>query len=254
MRHPDSTRRPWREWRARRARCLLGFAALLAGVACRDGDAVRVRLLALPAGMDPSRMKLHAQIAGPLDSLQYHWFAVSGIADPQVTSTPAAGFTFAEGTSRDRVTVEVWRSGRAVATAEADVELDAGRMRVAPADSTALRIDVTLVPPYDAGGPDTRADIAGSVTGAVDTASRIVLYARASDVWYVQPMAGARHVVRPDGSWRSWTHTGTSYAALLVRPGALLLPIYDVLPQVGPQVAARAIVDGTREEPPAAQR
>jgi hypothetical protein len=213
-------------------------------VGCADPDAVRVRLQAYtPAGLDANQVALRAQVAGPLAGLRYKWFAVAGQSAPQEGDTPEAVFTFADGALRDRVTLEVWRADRRVARGELDVALDSARAG-ASASVPKLSLAITKVPPADAGGPDTRADIAGRVVGEVTPGLRMVLYARASDVWYIQPAPNARHTIAADGTWGSWTHTGTSYAALVVRPGFVALPRYDVLPQVGGWVVARAVVDG----------
>ena len=46
-----------------------------------------------------------------------------------------------------------------------------------------------------------------------------VVYAR-SGVWWVQPFANAPFTaIQADGRWRTTTHLGTEYAALLVEPG-----------------------------------
>jgi hypothetical protein len=219
-------------------------AALLLGLGCAAPDTVRVRLQAYtPAGLLANQVALRAQVAGPLAGLRYKWIAVAGQSAPQEGDVPETVFSFADGAPRDRVTLEVWRAGRRVARGELDVSLDPERARVlAPAPK--LAITITTVPPADAGGPDTRADIAGRVVGDVTPDLRMVLYARASDVWYIQPVPDARHAIAADGTWKSWTHTGTSYAALVVRPGFAALPRYDVLPQAGGWVAARAVVDG----------
>ncbi|MCI0534226.1 MAG: hypothetical protein L0Z50_03255 [Verrucomicrobiales bacterium] len=76
---------------------------------------------------------------------------------------------------------------------------------------------------------------------------QLVLYARASELWYIQPTAYASHAIRPDNTWTSWTHTESSYAALLVRPGFEPVPRLDMLPKVGGYVVARSIVEGTRK-------
>lgn len=229
---------------------VLAAASLLmvAGmISCAGGDAVRVRLESYaPSGPEPRRVEIRAQVAGPLAGLRYKWFSVAGELDPQESERPVSAFTFAEGTTQDRVTVEVWRADRRVARHELDVRLDAERARMAALGGTPLEIEITAVPPYEPGGPDTRADIAGRVTGTIAPGHYVVLYARASEVWYIQPGPDARHPIGPDGRWESWTHTGTSYAALVVRPGFAPLPLYDVLPQLGPHVLARAVVEGRR--------
>ena len=74
---------------------------------------------------------------------------------------------------------------------------------------------------------------------------QVVIYARA-DAWYIQPHSHTFHPIGADGSWSSWTHTGSSYAALVVRPGFDAYTRLDVLPQVGSYVVARTIVEGVR--------
>jgi hypothetical protein len=218
----------------------------LVAVGCRDGRAVRVRLQthAVP-GLDAQRIAIRAQVTGPPDGLRYKWFSVNGRSDPQETEEPATVFAFADGVTRDRVSVEVWRQDKRVAYSQIDVQVDEELERAAAQATPKLTIAITTIPPYEAGGPDTRADIAGTVTGPVSPANRVVTYARA-DVWYIQPTPFALHVIATDGSWRSWTHTGTSYAAFVVRPGFEPLPRYDVLPPVGGGILARTIVDGAK--------
>ena len=218
-------------------------AVAMIAAGCGDRDAVRVRLQAHPpAGADAQVIDLRAQVAGPLGGLRYRWFSVSGTNNPQESEDPASRFTFADGVPRDRVSVEVWRAGRRVARDEIDVRMEVARVRSA----AGAQVVITTVPPFGPGGPDTRDTIAGRVTGAVDSTHRVILYARASDIWYVQPQPAARHTIGSDGRWKSWTHTGTSYAALVVRPGFVPLPLYDVLPQVGGHVIGRAVVEGLR--------
>ena len=57
--------------------------------------------------------------------------------------------------------------------------------------------------------------IAGRVKGA-RKGQRIVLFAR-SGMWWVQPLAADPFTkIQPDSRWRSTTHPGSAYAALLV--------------------------------------
>ncbi|HMJ65701.1 MAG TPA: hypothetical protein VK615_10145 [Candidatus Binatia bacterium] len=216
---------------------------------CADRDAVKVRLHSRPP---PTQGMLHleitAEVAGAQSGLRYKWFAVAGGCNPQESSNPTTLFKFADGAMRDRVSVEVWRGSKLVGRSEMDVKLDEIQAQLAVEQlSKDLEIEITSIPPYEPkGGPDTRAAIAGRVGGTLATGYSIVLYARASEVWYVQPMAYASHAIQPDNTWTSWTHTGSSYAALLVRPGFEPTPRLDVLPKVGGYVLARAIVDGTR--------
>src|SRR5512134_2263526 len=75
-------------------------------------------------------------------------------------------------------------------------------------------IELTKIPPADPGGPDTRDVIEGRVAGA-QPGQRIVLFAR-GQVWWVQPEARDPYTtIQPDSSFRSFTHLGTEYAALL---------------------------------------
>jgi hypothetical protein len=216
-------------------------------VACSDPNAVHVDLSALPTAEDDAGvLAIDAQVRGMQANLRYKWFSVSGECDPQESDRPSTTFRFASGTTRDRVSVEVWRDSQRVARSELDVRLDEALPRAPAAPTPKVQIAVTVVPPYEpAGGPDTRADIAGTVAGEVPPGYRIVIYARA-DAWYNQPTPYATHAIGPDGRWSSWTHTGSSYAVLLVHPAYLPFARLDLLPRVGHDVAALITVEGTR--------
>jgi hypothetical protein len=225
------------------------LALCMAG--CSDHDRIQVQLhSSTSSSRDVLRLEIAAQVTGPQTGLHYKWFAVAGGCDPQASDRPRTSFKFADGTTRDRVSVDVWRDDKRIGRSEIDVKLDEVQARLAvmerpPED---VQINITAIPPYEPrGGPDTRADIAGKVQGKFSADYNVVLYARASDTWYIQPIAYAAHAIRPDNTWTSWTHTGSSYAALLVRPGFEPVPRLDMLPQVGGYVVARAIVEGTRK-------
>jgi hypothetical protein len=223
---------------------VLAAAALLTS-GCAERDKVRVELQSYtPQSFDVRRVEVRAQVAGRVKGIRYKWFAVAGTNDPQESDKPATVFTFADGSVRDRVTVEAWRGDQRVARDEIDLALDEERARLAARMMPKVDVTITTLPEYSVGGPDTRTDIAGRVTGAIDPKYTVVLYARASDVWYIQPDAFARHAIGADGA--SWTHSGTDYAALVVRPAFDPLPRYDVLPQVGGFVVARIAVEGHR--------
>jgi signal transduction histidine kinase len=107
----------------------------------------------------------------------------------------------------------------------------------------ASAIEFTLVPPEAAGGTEQLAPIEGRATEG-RPGQRIGLYARSGD-WYVQPFANEPFTaILGDGTWRSPTHLGTEYAALLVdaeyRPPART----PTLPGIGSGVAAVAVTDG----------
>ncbi len=232
--------------------CALPVLVIALGLAgCADRDGVRVKLHSrLPQTQGLMHLEVMAQVSGSDSGLRFKCFSVAGACNPQDSDKPATLFKFADGATRDRVTVEVWRDGRVAAQSSIDVRLDEGQARLAaqekiPAD---LKIEIDQVPLYEPqGGPNTRADIAGKVSGTLDSGYSVVLYARASEIWYIQPSAYASHAIRPDNTWTSWTHTGSSYAALLVRPGFEPVPRLDVLPKIGGYVVARAIVEGVRK-------
>jgi hypothetical protein len=227
---------------------LVGMALLmLVPGGCARREELRVTLQSLtPQTRDPRLVEIEGQVTGPQDGLQYRWFSVAGECDPQVSESPRTAFRFAEGSRRDRVTMEVWRGNERLAQSSVDVELDDMRVRQAAQPLPEVKVEITKVPRYEpAGGDNTRADIAGRVSGNVDSSYQIVIYARA-DVWYIQPDAHSFHQIRPDKTWSTWTHTGSSYAALVVRPGYDAFTRLDALPQVGGYVVARTIVDGVR--------
>lgn len=104
-------------------------------------------------------------------------------------------------------------------------------------------IEFTRVPLAEEGGPDKLDVIEGRVIGA-HSELQIVLYAR-SGAWYVQPFANQTSTqIQPDSRWRSATHLGTEYAALLVEPGYQPPTVTDALPGEGNGVVAAAMVKG----------
>lgn len=114
------------------------------------------------------------------------------------------------------------------------------------------RIEFSRIPPADEGGPDRLDIIEGRVSGARRD-QQIVLYARAG-LWWVQPMVEQPFTtVQPNSTWKSTTHLGSQYAALLVDSGYHPLPTIDTLPAEGGPVAAVATVQGVKP-PPAATK
>ncbi len=232
--------------RCRAMPALFAIAAVLLA-ACRDADRVRVTLQSVsPPGFDVRRVEVRGQVTGPVAGLRYKWFSVAGTMDPQESARPVAVFTYADGSVRDRVTLEVWRGDVRVARNEINLALDETRARLAALAVPKVSVTITTIPKATTGGPDTRTDIAGEVTGALLPSHDVVVYARANDVWYIQPKEAARHAIDANGHWSTWTHEGTDYAALVVRPAFDPLPRYDILPQVGGYVVARVSVEGRR--------
>jgi signal transduction histidine kinase len=104
-------------------------------------------------------------------------------------------------------------------------------------------IEITRVPPADAGGPDKLDLIEGRVFGTRPDL-QVVLFARSGD-WYIQPYADQPLIqIQADAKWKSSTHLGTEYAALLVEPGYQPLLQTAVLPGEGSGVIAVTTVKG----------
>jgi signal transduction histidine kinase len=82
----------------------------------------------------------------------------------------------------------------------------------------AAAIEFTNVPLAEEGTPNKLVVIAGRVIHARSD-QQIVLYARSESTWYVQPLANQPFThIDADGAWKSLTHPGFDYAALLVGP------------------------------------
>ena len=94
-------------------------------------------------------------------------------------------------------------------------------------------IRFSRVPPAGEGGPDKLDSIEGSVTNAPH-GERIVLYAKAGSVWWIQPLATQPFTqIASDSTWKNSSHLGTEYAALLVDPGYQPALTLKALPQKG---------------------
>ncbi len=126
-------------------------------------------------------------------------------------------------------------------------------------DRTALRdhavqtapvpqIKITALPPFDPDGSLPRYLLVGKVSGTLEPNLQVVVYERrALNLWYVQPNIYTKHPLHPDGRWSSWTHTGTSYAALLVKPYYEPPQTAGALPPLGDGVLAITVVDGRQK-------
>jgi hypothetical protein len=249
----------WREsfWRSTRirqkpfGRCLAAALLMVLGAAgCGDPDSVRVQLQSRSLPQEPlTYLQIDAQVAGPMDDLQYKWFAVSGGCVPQESEQPKTIFKFSEGARQDRVTVEIWRHNKQVAQSEISVKYDEEQERREQHRFSDVQIEIDTIPPLEAGGPDTHADIAGKVSGKILPGYMVAIYTRAYGEWYLQPKVGFLHPIKPDNTWATWVHTGTRYAALLVRPDFEPLTRLDMLPPTNDYVLALQIVDGIPERP-----
>lgn len=229
------------------------MALLLFG--CGGRDAVTVRLQTRPLPDEPATLRaVEAQVAGPLAGLSYKWFAVSGECVPQESGDPKTVFRFAEGARVDQVTLEVWRGAMRVARDEIKVRYDDQRARREQRQSPDARIEITVIPPAEPGGPASGADIAGKVSGKITAEHRIVIYARAYGAWYIQPEAHQLLPIQEDRTWASRIHTGGRYAALLVRREFEPISQLDMLPETNQYVLAIDVVDGAfkpqTNEPP----
>jgi hypothetical protein len=110
-------------------------------------------------------------------------------------------------------------------------------------------IEFSKLPPLTEGGPDKLDTIEGRVKGA-RPGQRIVLFARGG-IWWVQPFADNPYtIIQPDSTWKSQTHLGTEYAALLVEPGYVPPATMDSLPAEGHGVAAIAVTEGLEPTAP----
>jgi len=228
---------------------LLSGAAVSLLTSCGDPGSMRVRLQAYrPLGSDAQRLEIRAQLTGVQSGLRFKWFSVAGECEPQESEWPSTVFKFGKTATRDRVSVEVWRATERVARDEIEVALDEELARQAAAPLPKVELEITTIPPYEPeGGPDTRAEIGGRVSGELAPEYKVVVYARA-DAWYIQPAAYSTHSIGADSTWSTWTHTGSSYAALVVRPGFDPFLRLDVLPRAGENhVLARTIVEGARK-------
>jgi hypothetical protein len=102
-------------------------------------------------------------------------------------------------------------------------------------------IAFTKVPPFQDGSSDKLDVIEGKATGA-RPGQRVVLYAQSGE-WWVQPYATDPFTpVQPDSTWKSRTHPGLAYAALLVGPNYYPNPRSDMLPTEGNGVLAVATI------------
>ena len=97
--------------------------------------------------------------------------------------------------------------------------------------------------PRDAG--DLTSEGKGRIRGMVENLPnprqyKIVIYAY-TNMWYVQPTeAEPLTEIMNDGTWRNWTHLGSSYVALVIRPPYSPLRKTEALPATGGAIIAKS--------------
>jgi hypothetical protein len=115
-------------------------------------------------------------------------------------------------------------------------------------------IEFIKVPPADVGGPQKMDTIEGRASG-VRPGQRIVLYVKSEEMWWVQPYTNRPFTkIEWDSRWKSQTHLGTEYAALLVDAGYNPPETSEELPAIESGVAALAVVKGRGPAPPLTPR
>lgn len=113
------------------------------------------------------------------------------------------------------------------------------------APDVAPSIAFTMVPKAAIGGPAALVPVAGRVQGARPN-QRVVLFARSDEGWWVQPYRSRPFTdIAADATWKSVTHLGQEYAALLVEPDYRPPATAESLPEVGGGIVAVVRVDGS---------
>lgn len=109
-------------------------------------------------------------------------------------------------------------------------------------------ITITEVPPYDCGGPDKRATIAGTVRGVSPKEYRLIIYAFACDgIAYVQPTRAVPYVEFPNGSFQTQIYLGQVYwVAVVKRTFEAKAQLYREL-EVGDNIVAVVKVEGRKK-------
>ena len=109
-------------------------------------------------------------------------------------------------------------------------------------NATKPSIEITEAPRRGAGS-EVMETIAGRVSGVKIKDCKVVIFAR-TDTWYVQPFIGAPDTsINDDNMWRTDTHLGFQYAALLVKNSYKPPSITGKLPDVGGSILAIATAE-----------
>lgn len=209
-------------------------------------------------------LEIGVRVKNPPSGIRYRWRATRGKCEPQDSPNLSTTYTAPKESGEVRITLEAVHREKTLfadevviqvigaATPESAVAhippLDMGTQATPPPiPHVQPQIRITQIPRYDSlGGSTSAADIEGEVSALDPTNFRVVIYAL-TDRWYVQPLAAAPFTdIGQDGRWSTWTHTGTKYAALLVRPTFQPQSIIPALPGVGRDVVAITTVTGNR--------
>jgi hypothetical protein len=114
------------------------------------------------------------------------------------------------------------------------------------------KLEFTRLPPAGTGSPDQLYAIEGTVSGA-GPKQRVVLYALAGN-WWVQPFMDRPFTeIDTGGQWKSLTHPGMSYAALLVSEGYQPPSVVPKLPEVGGAVLGVKVAEAAQLQVPRAK-
>lgn len=109
---------------------------------------------------------------------------------------------------------------------------------------TGPNIKITEVPSKGA-GTEPMESIAGTVSGVTVTECKVVVFAH-TNTWYVQPWIDSYDTEIKGKTWRTDTHLGYEYAALLVKSSYKAPATTGKLPDIGGSVLAIARVNARK--------
>ena len=113
-------------------------------------------------------------------------------------------------------------------------------------NSKGVQIEITIIPKSGL-GENSRGTITGNVRGLDNPEDyKVILFAH-TNRWWVQPLADdPETVIDTKGEWTNWTHLGSEYAALVIRPPYAPPPNPISLPKVGDRVLAIKVVPASK--------
>src|ERR1700761_2107019 len=121
-----------------------------------------------------------------------------------------------------------------------------------PASDSAASIVFRHVPQPDAGGTGTVDILSGAALNS-HPGARLIVYVYSRDSWYVQPLTLRPFTtIENDGRWKTLTHLGSKYAAVLATAGYHPANVLRVLPRAGGSVLSVKAVPGnpSSSQPP----